>query len=130
MQSALTAKEKLNADTPHFLFDCTMADGSVERWSSRTIAWGGQIYDGRVLRHNLFESQLASDTQVGGAPKLTFELANADSRLSEVDRQIGFKGARLTVQSVFFDVTTRIATSDTAVVFRGLMNPPDLITDT
>ncbi len=130
MQSALTAKELLNADTPLLFFDCTLADGTVRHWSSRTIAWNGTTYEGRVVRHNLFEAQLASATQIGGAPKLTFELANADSELSEIEQQTGFKGAQLTVQSVFFDLATGAATTDSAVVFRGLMNPPDAITET
>lgn len=130
MQSALTAKEQLNGDTPLFLFDCTLADGTVQHWSSQTITRNGVQYDGRVLRHNLFEAQLASDTQIGGAPKLNFELANADSRLSEIEQETGFKGAQLTVQSVFFDLGRGIPTTDGAVVFRGLMNPPDLITET
>src|SRR3954454_10665618 len=34
------AKEQLNADTPLFLFDCTLADGSAQHWSSRTFTWG------------------------------------------------------------------------------------------
>ena len=91
MLSALTAKESLNPDTPLLFFDCTLADGSLQRWSSRTFSTGGNHYEGRVLRHNLFEAQLASDVQVGGTPKLSFELANADSHLSEIERQAGSK---------------------------------------
>ena len=102
MQSAFTAKEQLDADTPLFFFDCMLADGTIRHWSSRTITWNGTSYEGRVVRQNLFEAQLASDTQVGGPPKLTFELANADSELSEIEQQTGFKGAQLTVQTVFF----------------------------
>ena len=64
-QSPFTAKEQLNPGTPLFFFDCTLADGGVQRWSSQTLSWNGQLYAGRVLRHNLFEAQLASDTQVG-----------------------------------------------------------------
>jgi hypothetical protein len=130
MESAFTAKEQLNADTPLFFFDCTLSDGTLRHWCSRTITWNGTAYEGRVLRHNLFEAQLASDTQVGGAPKLTFELANADSELSEIEQQTGFKGSQLMVQSVFFDLVAGAATTDSAVVFRGLMNPPDTITET
>jgi hypothetical protein len=130
MQSALTAKEQLDADTPLFFFDCTLADGTVRYWSSRTITWNGTSYEGRVTRQNLFEAQLASDTQVGGPPKLSFELANADSELSEIEQQTGFKGAQLIVQTVFFDLSAGLPTSDSAVVFRGLMNPPDTITET
>src|SRR5215471_13243028 len=104
MQSALIAKEILNADTPLLLFDCTLADGSARHWSSSSIVSGGVSYEGRVLRHNLFEAQLATDTQIGGAPRLTFELANADSNLSEIEQQSGFKGARLVVRAVFADL--------------------------
>ena len=65
MQSALIAKEQLNADTPLLFFDCTLADGTVRHWSSQAVTWNGMPYEGRVIRHNLFEAQLASDTQVG-----------------------------------------------------------------
>lgn len=130
MQSALTAKEQLNADTPLFFFDCTLADGTVRHWSSRTITWNGTAYEGRVIRHNLFEAQLSSYLHIGGPPKLTFELANADSELSEIEQQSGFKGAALVVQTVFFDLAAGAPTTDSAVVFRGLMNPPDTITET
>src|SRR5580698_7862689 len=130
MESAFIAKEQLDADTPLFFFDCTLADGTIRHWSSRTITWNGILYEGRVVRQNLFEAQLATDTQIGGPPKLTFELANADSELSEIEQAIGFKGAQLIVQSVFFDLVAGGPTSDSAVVFRGLMNPPDTITET
>jgi Putative phage tail protein len=129
MQSALTAKEQLNADTPLFFFDCTLSDGTVRHWSSRTITWNATAYEGRLIRQNLFEAQLASDMQVGGPPKLAFELANADSELSEIEQSTGFKGAQLIVQSVFFNLAAGTATSDSVVVFRGLMNPPDMITE-
>jgi Putative phage tail protein len=129
MQSAFTAKEQLDADTPLFFFDCTLADGTIRHWSSRTITWNGTLYEGRVVRQNLFEAQLASDTQVGGPPKLTFELANADSELSEIEQETGFKGAQLTVYTVFYNLATGFPTSDDAIVFRGLMNPPDTITE-
>src|SRR5690242_15405425 len=130
MQSALIDKERLDADTPLFLFDCTLVDGTVQRWSSQTVTWEGNQYQGRVVRHSLFEAQLASDTQIGGAPKLTFELANADSRLSEIEQQTGFKGAQLTVWSVFFNLGSGVAVTDRVVIFRGLLNPPDMITET
>ena len=129
MQSALIAKEQLSADTPLFLFDCMLSDGTVQHWSSRSLSWSGMSYEPRLVRHNLFEAQLASDVQVGGTPKLSFEVANADSHLSEIERQTGFKGAQLTVRSIFFDVIAGVATSDPTVVFQGLMNSPDMITE-
>jgi hypothetical protein len=129
MQSPFTAKEALIADTPVFLFQCTITDGSEQNWSSQTIQVSGIQYAGRVVRHNLFDAQVASDTQIGGAPKLSFELANADSYFSQLEEQIGFKGSLLIVSSLFVNTTTGAATTDAVVVFRGLMNPPDLITE-
>lgn len=129
MQSAFTAKEQLNADTPLFFFDCLMIDGSMQHWSSRTFTWNGIQYQPRVVRHNLFEAQLASENQVGGVPKLTFELANADSYLSQIEHEIGFKGSSLTVQVVFVDLVAGAPTTTPVTVFRGLMNPPELITE-
>ena len=82
------------------------------------------------MRHNLFEAQLASDTQVGGAPKLSFELANADSYLVEVERQTGFKGSQLTVAPFSSIVAAGSRDHRRTVVFHGLMNPPDTITET
>ena len=129
MQSAFTAKEQLNADTPLFFFDCTMIDGSLQHWSSRTFTWNGVQYEPRVVRHNLFEAQLASENQVGGVPKLTFELANADSNLSQIEHEIGFKGSSLTVNVVFVDLVANAATTNAVTVFRGIMNPPEMITE-
>src|SRR6202167_1939887 len=130
MQSLLTAKEQLNADTPLFFFDCTLSDGTVRHWSRRSVTWNGTAYEGRVIKQNQFEAQLASDTQIGGPPKLSFELANADSELSEIEQQTGFKGSQLIVHSAFFDLVAGAATTDSCVVFSGLMNPPDNITET
>ncbi len=129
MQSPLIAKESLSADTPLLLFDCTLADGSMQHWSSQAFQWNGVGYEARLVRHNLFEAQLASDTQVGGAPKLTFELANADSRLSQIEQQTGFKGSKVSVRVVFADVEAGSATTDPFVVFTGLMNSPELVTE-
>lgn len=129
LQSALTAKEQLSADTPLFFFDCTLSDGTTRHWSSRTIVWNGTAYEGRVTKQSRFEAQLTTDTQIGGPPKLSFELANADSELSQIEEQTGFKGGLLIVRVAFFNLATEAPTSDSTVVFRGLLNPPDTITE-
>ena len=66
MESALTAKEQLGADTPLFLFDCTLADGTAQHWSSRTDTLEMALrLRGRALFVRICsEAQLASDTQV------------------------------------------------------------------
>lgn len=129
MSSPFTAKEQLVADTPLFLFECTTSDAVTRYWSSQTVNWNGNTYLGRVVRHSNFEAQLASDSQIGGTPKLTLDLADADSMFSEIEQQVGFKGAVIIVRSLFFNLASGTASSDAIVVFRGLLNPPDSITE-
>ena len=55
----------------------------------------GSVYEARVLQHNVFEIQAASDQGVDGIPRISMVLANADSHFSEIERAVGWKGARL-----------------------------------
>jgi hypothetical protein len=130
MNTAFQIKELINTDSPFLLFDCTLADGTLEHWSTQAVTVGTTSYSGRVSRHNLFESQTASDQSVDSMPKLVLELANADSHFSELERSIGFKGALLTVTFVFIDLPSGKPTTDTKVVFQGVMNPAELVTET
>ncbi len=127
MPGALITKEGTNGDAPVLLFDCTLSSGDVEKWSSRTLSFGGHTYSARLLRHNVFESQVATEAASSGTPRLAFELANADSHLSQLEQQTGFKGSRLTVRAIFVDGITGAPSSDPVTVFTGLMNPPELI---
>ena len=67
-------KEQGTAPTPLFLFECTLRDGSIQRWATHAASFDGHNYDARLLRHNLFE--------LGASPeetKISVTLANADS---------------------------------------------------
>jgi hypothetical protein len=81
------------------------------------------------MRTNVFEMQSASDGGIDTIPKITFELANADGLMSEIQRTTGFKGAALTVRFVFYDLTQSLATSDVLPVFQGLLDMPESITE-
>jgi hypothetical protein len=129
MHSYLTVKEQAFAETPLLLFDCLLADGSTERWSTHAVIVDGESYRARILQHNVFELQAATEQGVDGIPKITFELANADSRFSEIERQTGWKGAKLTVRFLFFDLKNAQVSSDSATLFKGIVNSPDLITE-
>lgn len=122
-------KEQETPPTPLFLFDCVLSTGAVERWSTHTVTVGSHSYSARLLQHNLFTLQGFSDGGLDVPQKIALTLANADSRFSQIERESGFKGARLTVQFVFFDLTAGTVESETRVIFRGVANPPEEITE-
>ena len=129
MPSINQIKEQQVADTPLLLFDCRLNSGAVERWSTHAVNVGGQQYDARVLRHNLFEMQSGSSDGIDAAARISLWLANADSHFSEIERSLGWKGSQITVQFVFYDLVQRKATSETAVLFKGIADAPVEITE-
>jgi len=122
-------KELETTETPLLLFECETGSGVVERWSTHRVEYGGHAYSARVLRHNLFEIKAGSEDGVDLVSKLSVTLANADSRFSEIERNTGWKGARLTVRFVFFNLKTGSAATTDRVMFRGIANAPDEITE-
>src|SRR5262249_13089512 len=46
---------------------------------------------------------------------------------SEINQAIGWKGARLTVSFVFYDLRQNQPASEISVIFQGICNPPDEI---
>ena len=61
--------------------------------------------------------------------QITVTLANADSHFSEIERETGFKGAQVTIQFLFYDLVANAAASEARVVFQGIANSPDEITE-
>src|SRR5215467_10036124 len=127
MQTIFETKEQAITDTPLLVFDCVLADGRTERWSTHQATIEGSRYESRVLSHNIFEMQTASDQGVDGIPRITIVLANADSHFSEIDRAVGWKGARLTVGFLFYDLRSDTEATERSVIFQGTCNPPDEI---
>ncbi len=118
-------KELRRTETPLLLFECELPSGTMERWSTHEVEYLGDVYEGRVLRHSVFEIRSAPEEGLDAAAKLTVLLSNADSRLSQIERAIGWKGSRLTVHFVFFDLRSGRAASEGRVVFRGVIGPPE-----
>jgi Putative phage tail protein len=115
--------------TPLFLFDCTLKSGDVERWSTHSVTVNGNSYLARVLKHNIFEIKSSPDATTDAVAKLSITLANADSFLSSIERNIGWKGAQLTVTFLFFDLINSVVASDSRIAFRGIANSPDESTE-
>jgi phage-related protein len=118
-------KELECAETPLFLFDCTLKSGDVHRWSTHAVTFNGQTYDARILQHNAFDMRSSSDDATDGISSLSITLANADAYFSPIERTLGWKGSKLVVTFVFFDIVNGSPASDSRVVFRGVANAPD-----
>ncbi len=127
MQTIYDLKEQSVTDTPLLVFDCTLPDGQVEQWSTHQVTVGSALYTARVLQHNIFEMQTASDQGVDGIPRISIVLANADGHCSEIERASGWKGSRLSVGFLFYDLRNDQPTTNLSVIFQGICNPPDEI---
>src|ERR1051326_3279993 len=125
MQTIFELKDQAVTDTPLLLFDCLLSDGRIERWSTHSVTASGNDYSARVLQHNIFELQAASDQGMDAIPRISVVLANADSHFSEIERSLGIKGAKLAVSFLFYDLKNSMPLTETAVVFQGVCNPPD-----
>lgn len=120
-------KELAEADTPLLFFQCRLADGSYQCFSTQNMWFNGQSYSPRVLKHDLFDFQLSSDDAMDSIASLSLTLANADSFLSEIGASIGWKGAQLTVYFAFADLASGITTTESTILFRGVAGDPDQI---
>jgi hypothetical protein len=129
MANVFELKEQSVAETPLLLFDCELNGGVTEHWSTHRVESGGVVYEARIVRHNVFEVETSSDQGVDGIPRVSLTLANADSHFSQLERTVGWKGAKLTARFVFFDLKSGQAASESSVVFRGTANPPEEITE-
>src|SRR5580704_11689660 len=129
MVTIFQEKEQSTTETPILLFDCTLSNGQVERWSTHKVVVSGNTYSPRVLRYNIFRMQTSSDMVVDAIPKISVTLANADSHFSEIERSVGWKGAGVTVRFLFFKLKDNAAEAESMILFKGIANPPDEITE-
>jgi hypothetical protein len=115
--------------TPLLLFNCTLPTGDIQYWSTHNVTVNGQQYLSRVLKHNIFDLNSSPEAATDGVSTVSITLANADSFLSSIERNIGWKGSDLVVTFLFFDLTNQVVVSNSQVVFRGIANPPDQSTE-
>ena len=90
-------KEQETPPTPLFIFDCVLASGVTERWSTHAVTVGGNAYPARLLKHNLSGPEvqlLVSTGRVDGSAADNGQtLANADSYFfGKIERETGFRG--------------------------------------
>jgi hypothetical protein len=129
MLSIYDLKELAVTDTPLLLFQCVLQNGQAEYWSTHQVTYGGNTYAPLVMKHNVFAVQTSSDQGVDVIPRVSLSMANADSYFSELERSVGWKGATMTVTFLFYNLLENAPTSDAAVLFQGIVNPPDQSTE-
>jgi hypothetical protein len=129
MDTIANLKEQAVTQTPLLLFEATLANGETERWATHGVTFNSETYSARVLRHNLFEVQTASEHGIDAIPKISLTLANADSQLSQIESSVGFKGAKLQATFLFYDLLADEPASEHFVVFQGILNPPEQVTE-
>lgn len=117
-------------DTPLLLFECTLVNGTVERWSTHRVTAEGQEYSPRVLTHGGFEMKLAGEEAVDTGGRFTLTLSNVDRHFSQVDSTIGWKAAKLRVRFGFFNLQSGLPTTELCAVFAGIANPAEELTET
>src|SRR5580700_8231768 len=115
--------------TPLLLFNCTVPTGDIQYWSTHNVTVNGQVYLSRVLKHNIFDLNSSPENATDGVSTVSITLANADSFLSPIEVNVGWKGSGLVVTFLFFDLTNQVVASDSQVLFRGIANPPDQSTE-
>ncbi len=122
-------KERSVTDTPLLVFDCELASGEVERWSTHGVSFEGNQYEARVIRHDLFEFRSGGDEGIDSPARMSITLANADSHFSQIERSTGWKGSKVKVRFVFFDLKLGTAVSDGVLLLSGIADSPDEITE-
>lgn len=124
-----TLKNLTTPGTPLFLFDITLSDGQTESYSTHSVTYNGTAYTARVMQHNLFDLRASSNQGIDSLANVSITLGNADSICSEIERNVGWKGALVTIQFLFFDLVNGVGLSESEVVFRGVANPPEESTE-
>ncbi|MBA3975568.1 MAG: hypothetical protein C0504_15280 [Candidatus Solibacter sp.] len=125
MQSIHEMKRSETPETPVLLFDCELRDGRTERWATHEATVDGESYTARVLKHNAIELRAGAEEGVDAAGRMAVTLDNVDGYVSQLDRTVGLKGAKLRVRLAFVDVETGQAASEPVAVFLGAANPPE-----
>jgi hypothetical protein len=129
MENIHNMKRSETPEAPVLLFDCVLKDGRTERWATHAATVGGESYQARVLKHNSFEMRAGSEDGVDAAGRFVVTLDNVDGYVSQLERAVGLKAAKLTVRMAFIDVETGAAATDPVTVFLGAANPPEELSE-
>jgi hypothetical protein len=116
--------------TPVLLFDCTLTDGQVERWSTHNATWQGTAYSPRVVANSGFKIGLLADDGADWGNRMSVVLANTDGYVTHLHHTENLKGCTLLVSFAFLDPESGQIQSTPEAVFTGVGDAPEELTTT
>lgn len=121
----LTAKENASAAQPLLLATVTFPDATVLRLATHAVTWGGYAYLPRILNQETAITQALSEQGIDIPATVALRLADADYWLwNNYEKLKGFKGARIEMRAILYDVVANEYSSDSRVIFRGICREP------
>ena len=127
-------KDRGEGTLPILLLQVTFNSGTINRYATHAVSFGGNSYAARVLEISTFQMQTKSEIGLDTIARMQFRFSNTTQFFSGLDISEGFKGARLKVLLVIFEVDTVLGTltasSDSRTVFSGYFDAPSIDSDT
>jgi len=97
------------------------------RVSDGGFQYGGNDYLPRILNQDIAATQAMSEQGIDLAPSVNLILSDGDRFIwTNHEKAIGFKGAKLKLEFIFWDADTATFSSDIKVIFVGICGPAQL----
>jgi len=116
--------------TPVLLYDCTLTDGQVERWSTHSATYQGVTYSPRIIENTGFGIGLLADDGADWGNRISLVLANTDGYVTQLHQDENLKGCQLLVQFAFLDPESAQVMATPQAVFTGIGDAPEQLTPT
>lgn len=127
--SILTLKDAEITYRPTVLYTVTFTNSTSVRFSKadngnqRGVTWNGNFYSAVVMGQAPFEQGGQSSTGLDIVGSISVTLADADCSWWYYEQQVGFQGASIQVDYVFFDPLTGGFSTDSKRIFQGICDP-------
>ena len=110
--------------TPVLLYDCTLADGQIEYWSTHSATYQGVTYSPRILENTGFGIGLLADDGADWGNRISLVLANTDGYVTQLHQNENLKGCQLLVRFAFLDPESAQVMATPQAVFTGIGDAP------
>lgn len=125
MQDISVVKELRSPGAPLFLFECVLPSGVEFYWSTHAPVVEGRAYEPRVLSHSPIEFRCGGGDGSPYVPTVQISLANADDALSAITASQQWKGARLKIRFVVYDLAQDTQASNATEILVGVVSSAD-----
>jgi hypothetical protein len=126
--AAITFRD--SADDPTVLLLSThglkTADGGFVPSGITGFPHNGAEFEARIKNQEIVATQALSENGIDVTPTVTLELADADKTMWAYEKTLGFKGAKLSMYYLFWDVGQNDFSTDYQTIFVGTCGPGKL----